>query len=157
MVVSSCQWLYRVYLVVETSWYPWKPHGKPPCALHMVASLIWVFTSILLNPLVQIALAYWPLLNWHPTFRRPLLHLQLTPYVVSVTIQGDHGSLWYLSQFVPLTNLVSMCFQWQMLWCLVFLFKTPCIWFLALINHLVSISGCNSISTISLCLVGEMI
>ena len=31
--------------------------GKPPCALHKVASLIWVFTSILLNPLMQIALA----------------------------------------------------------------------------------------------------
>ena len=31
-------------------------NGKPPCALHMVASLIWGFTSILLNSLMQIAL-----------------------------------------------------------------------------------------------------
>ena len=157
MVVSSCQWIYRVYLVVETSWYPWKPHGKLPCALHMVASLIWVFTSILFNPLMQIALVDWPLLNWHPTFRIPLLHLQLTPYAVNVTIHGDHGSLWYLSQLVPLTNLVSMCFQCQCFGIWSFYLKTHCVWFLALINHLVSISGCNSISTISLCLVGEMI
>ena len=35
--------------------------------------------------------------------------------------------------------------------------KTPCVWFLASINHLVSISGCKYVSTISLCLVGEMV
>ena len=35
------------------------------------------------------------------------------------------GSLWYLRLLVPLTNLVSMYFQWQMLWHLVFLVKNP--------------------------------
>ena len=57
------------------------------------------------------------------TSNKPLLHLQLAPFVVSVTIHGDYGSLWYLSLLVPLTNLVSMYFQWQMLWHLVFFIK----------------------------------
>ena len=30
------------------------------------------------------------------------LHLQLTPYVVIVTIHGNYGSLWYLSLLVPI-------------------------------------------------------
>ena len=47
----------------------------------------------------------------------------MSPLVVSMTIHGDYGSLWYLSLLVPLTNLVSMHFQWQMLWCLVFFIK----------------------------------
>ena len=153
----SCQWVYRVYLVVETSWYPWKPVGKPPCALHMVVSLIWVFTSILLNPLMQIALADWPLLNWHPICKESFLPSQLSPYIVSVTIHGEHGSLWYLSQLVPLTHLLSMFFYGKCFGVWFSPLKTPCVWFLASINHLVSISRCIFVSTISLCLVGEMI
>ena len=61
---------------------------------------------------------------------------KLTPYVVSMTI---HGSLWYLRLMVPLTNLISMYFQWQMLWHLVFLVRNPL--------HLVF--GLNKLSSIN--------
>ena len=49
----------------------------------------------------------------------------MSPYVVSMTIHGEHGSLWYLSQLVPLTNLLSICLYWQMPLRLVFLLKNP--------------------------------
>ena len=88
----------------------------------MVASLIWVFTSFFLNPLMQ--KPYWiePIQTGTQYLGNCFYIYKLTPYVVSMTI---HGSLWYLRLLVSLTNLISMYFLLQMLWHLVFLVKNP--------------------------------
>ena len=110
-----CQWVYRVYRIIETEWQ------TAMCFAHDCFHTLGLYFYFLQPPKAK-ALADWIYLNWHPVFGKCFYIYKFTPYVDSMTI---HGSLWYPRLMVPLTNMISMYFQWQMLWHLVFLVQNP--------------------------------
>ena len=57
------------YMIIETE-------GKPPCALHMVVSIFWVYISISFNPLGK-SLSRLNLFELAPIIGKLLLHLQI--------------------------------------------------------------------------------